>query len=297
MKASASIFLVAACLATMAGPASATAISSAAFGNVTITLYDLKPDDGIAPSISFLPYTHKFDGGAYIHGEAETGQTRTWDPGSELITYEKTGAWQSTSVRDSGQSGMASSAASVTGSASGLGFTALSVSGTAESGEGEYGRYYSYASVTNGPNLKRFVLSANTMVTFSVDASVSASATLGYTPGAREGELAYAKLRMYAGGVDARGNSLDGDLQEHLANVLYGDGWPAGGASNSWSGLMSASFSNLSDRSGQGEFYAEATVGGRSVPAAVPEPSSPAILLSGLGLMAALARRRRSHGN
>lgn len=296
MKHAARTALLTAFLAALAGPVCANAISTATFGNVTIKLVDLNPNDGIAPSISFLPYANRYEGGAYIYGEAETGQTRSWQPGSQLSTYEKNGSRQSTNVSDSVHVDMASSAASVTGSADGLGFTALSISGSAESEVGGYGRYQAFASVPVSPNSKRFILSANTMVSFSIDASLSASMTLGYTDGALEGEAAYALLMMYAGGVGADGSSLGGDLQEHSTNVYYLDnGGPPAGASESWSGTMTSSFSNLNNFSSLGEFYAAGTVGGHSVAlAAVPEPATSLTFLSGLGLMGALARRRRT---
>ena len=295
MKRAALQVLAAACLAALAGPVLADAYSTATFGNVTVTLVDLNPNDGIAPSISFLSNPTKFAGGSYVYGSTETGLPGGWEPGHELNQFEQTGAWQTTDVSGNAHVTYATASAAVKGAAGGVGFSALSASGHAQSGADNRGLYYAAASAPGAPASKFFVLSANTMVSFSVNAALSASMTLGYTPGALEGEGAAARLALYAGGLDATGASLPGDLEEHWASVLYESGAPMVGASDSWSGVMTASFSNLSNQSSKGEFYAEGLASGRSVVlAAVPEPATYGMLLGGLGLLGALARRRSS---
>ncbi len=295
MKIAALNVLAAACLAVFAGPALADAYSIATFGNVTVTLIDLDPNDGIAASISFLPNTTKFSGGAYIYGEAETGLVGGYDPGHQLGRYEKIGAWQSTNVSGATSTNLANSSASVTGSDSGVGFSGLSLAGAAHSTADEHSRFYAYAGVPNTHDNKGFILSANTMVSFSVNASISASTTIGYTPGALEGEAASAVLSLYAGGMGGDGTMID-DLQQHSVSVYYIDGDPLGGAADSWNGVMTASFSNLSNHASRGEFWADASIGGRSVITAVPEPETYGMLLGGLAMIGALARRRRNRG-
>jgi hypothetical protein len=292
MKLAALNALAAACLAVAAGPAFADAHGTATFGNVTVTLIDLDPNDGIAASISFLPNPTMYAGGAYIYGEAETGQTGGSDPGHQLGRYEKTGAWQTTNVKGSTKTDLASSSASVSGSASGVGFSGLSLSGTALSSTDDHSRFYAYAGVPASYENKGFILSANTMVTFSVNATLGVNTTLGYTPGALEGEAAAATLRLYAGAFGADPGAILDGTHEQSVSVHYFDGDLPGPASDSWSGVMSASFSNLSSQSGRGEFWADASISGRSVISAVPEPATYGMLLGGLGLIGAVARRR-----
>nr|WP_229259519.1 PEP-CTERM sorting domain-containing protein [Duganella aceris] len=296
MKLAALNALAVACLAAFASPAYADAYSTATFGNVTVTLIDLDPNDGVAASISFLPNPNKFAGGAYVYGEAETGQVGGYDPGHQLGRFDKSGAWQTTNVSGSTSTNLATSSASVTGAADGVGFSGLSLSGAAHSTSDQHSRFYAYAGVPNTHDNKGFTLSANTMVSFSVNTTMSASTTIGYTPGALEGEAASVLMSLYAGGLSPDGGSMVDDLQQHSVSVYYVDGDPLGGASDSWSGIMTASFSNLSNHSTQGEFFADASIGGRSVISAVPEPGTYGMLLGGLGLMGALARRRRNRG-
>ena len=124
--------LIAACLGIAAGPVFADANSSISIGNVTVTLIDLNQNDGIDASISFLPLEQKYQG-SKLRGLAQTGVLQGSEPGNEFNFYEKYGAWQSTNVSATVTNSQASLSASVTGSATGVGFTHASMAGASVS--------------------------------------------------------------------------------------------------------------------------------------------------------------------
>lgn len=286
--------VAAACMAVAATPALADAYSTATIGNVTVTLIDLDPNDGIAAGITFQPDPTKYYGGALVRGEANLGPNGSQDPGTQYKSFFNRGAWQDTDVSGGVEVGLATVSGSVAASATGVGFTGLTLEGSALSTAEQRSHIWAYASVPGNPfGHLDYVLTANTRVVFSFDVSLSASTTIGHVPGAPDSESASAMAGLYASGFAPDGTTLVEDLQERGVGVAYAEGDPYGGGSDSWSGVLSASFSNLSATSTQGEFWAYATISGDSVIAAVPEPSTWAMLLGGLGLVGAYARRRK----
>jgi hypothetical protein len=297
MKLSACNALAAACLAVAAGPVFADAYSTVTVGKVTVTLIDLDPNDGIAAGISFLPEPGKFHAGASISGVVQTGETFGSEPGNNGVNFAKASPWYGSGVSATGLTPMATVSASVTGSTNAPGFAGLDLSGSALSTVDQRGYFFGEAFVPGGPAMAggglSYVLSANTKVVFSVDAFLSVNTTLGYTAGALSGENATANMSLYTGGLAADGTLLE-DLQQRGVSVFYVDGTAPGAAEDSWSGVMSSSFSNLSNHSSNGLFWANANIRGESVISAVPEPSSYGMFLVGLGVIGSLARRRRN---
>lgn len=281
--------LAAACLAACAGPVLATAISTVSFGNLVITLTDLNPNDGIAPSMSF-----QGDGHAYVFGE-----TRSWGDSYEKHDFEAYAQKQqkgplSGSIRDSWSASNASLSAANTLA----GFTAMSAGGTAASGADAYGYFRSFASGA-APFLNGFTLSANTRVTFSVEAQMHVQTTIGYNLEADMGEIAAAHMAF---GV--QGYTFDGQEQHDLyerdlrAEFNVRDDGSIEGVNDSWSGLLSSSFTNATEYDATGVFEASVRAEGISAVTdglesemagkaggTVPEPASYALLLGGLGLL------------
>lgn len=279
---------VVACLAIASGPVLADAFSSLTVGHVTVTVIDLDPNDGISASIMFMPDPTKYMGGALVRGEALNYRDSINEPGAQYKSYFNRGAWPATDVSGVVQTDLATQTGSVTG-ASGVGFSAASLSGSALSGADQRSHFWGYASMPGNPSgLLDFTLSANTQVVFSLDASMSASTTIT-APWQGMSESASVMMMLYAGGLATDGVTLLEDVTQQGISV-------PGGASDSWHGVLSASFSNLGNVTTQGAFGANATIQGDSVLAAVPEPSTCGMMLAGLGLIGVLGRRRHLAG-
>jgi hypothetical protein len=278
--------LAAACLATAVGPVLATATSSATIGNLVITLTDLDTADGISPWITFtVPRFGGIECGSVGFGADNSEATQGFRFGvaeDRLYTASAHTDWS------------ASSGTVLTGKGIG-GFTTLSAQGVANSGLDSYGNYLAQTSASKDP-YSEFTLSPNTKLTFSVAAEVKAQTTIGYNLETDIGEQAKALAVLNVVGV-ADGVSQS-DNQQHIAAAAFDvrDDNTTIGVSDAWSGILTANFVNNGAGEATGILEVFTYVDGFSASSngvtPVPEPSTYAMLLGGLGLIGAAARRR-----
>jgi hypothetical protein len=278
--------VTAACLAAAVGPAFANASSSATFGNLVITLTDLNPNDGIAPSLSFQTYGHA----------SVLGQAYSWGDTSETHGFWHIAPQQQGTLSGAAHADGSVASASVVAADNVAGFTSMSASGMALSGIDAFGAYKSSATGQD-PYLNWFTLSANTMVTFSTKATLQAQTTIGYNLDADQGEFARAYALL---SVDAFTN----DGLEHVVTQERGvdasfnvrDDGSTEGVRDSWSGQMSISFSNDTASEATGDMQGIVAIEGVSASlngvSPVPEPATYAMLLGGLALLGCTTRRR-----
>jgi hypothetical protein len=279
--------LAAACLAIAVDPAFATASSSAAMGNLVITLTDLDLNDGISPWLSFTP--NSVSG---LHNEAkgwgDVYESYTRDdyasaPGKDgLLSRQIDTAWSTAS-------------GSVNTAANAAGYTAMAAQGAAMSGVDGYGKYFSQAY--NGNGVSEFKLSANTQVTFSVVADVKAQTSMGYNLDADMAEYGYGRVLFNVGGTVNGMWYNDAQERAALAEYYVNDDNTVSGVSDSWSGLLSVSFANTGSSTADAWLQGVALSEGQSAVwdgvTPVPEPETYAMMLGGLALIG-VARRRKA---
>jgi PEP-CTERM motif len=287
MKTLALHLLAVSVLAGMAQGAAASATSAGGIGPVTITLIDLDPDDGITPSIMFAPDAGGNSGGVV------SGELRSWTADEEAFREFRSQGFGLASSVDAGRATpMASAGGSITGQA-GAGFAALAAHGQAGSGAASRGSY----DVAAASAWVNFTLSANTAVRFSASGWARGTTSTGGDPETGWDEAGGALVGLHAAGADA-GGTLVWDDDERVATAGYtlDEAGNVHGEAQSWSGLLAVSFSNLTGASADGIFTADARAFGHSAVTAVPEPATGAMLLGGLGIVGAIARRRTQQG-
>ncbi|MDY0744374.1 PEP-CTERM sorting domain-containing protein [Paucibacter sp. R3-3] len=278
-------------LALTAGSALADSTASGTLGNVHITLTDLDPNDGITPSLSI-----NFGSQPYLNGAVGS-----YGPGFIQDGYAHLGKNASSTVTDSIQAPFASSSATMIGANTVAGIGSMTVAGSATSGTVGFGEFGALAANYTS---SQFVLSPNTAITITVDATLNVQTTLGYDPLTGNLEHASGHVLMFFDGTATDGSSLYTDAGQDLyVDAAMDSNGKITGAKQSWSGTLDISFANASSQSIVGNFYSELSVGGLSMavpsvgtdPAAtVPEPSTYALLLGGLGVVGGIARRRKT---
>lgn len=245
----------------------ANATANASASNFRYTLTDLTPDDGIAPSLSWIAspdygYAHLY--GIYrgsvlfpTRPEDDAPVTGEWADGGDAMSARIEGATR-------------------------LDRTALNASAT--SAGNQYIGFNTEALAQS--QIGAFVLSPGSAVSFMVDYEVNGLITdslLDYS-------FAGAEARMLGELYDAGG--IDGGIEQEEANTfalnLTTDGQVR-------SGTLSITLSNAADLYSEGTVRFDANAYAQAVinPPPIPEPSTYGMFLAGLALIPVLRRRMR----
>lgn len=259
------------------GNALADAYGSAQLSNFRISIYklDIEPGDTGKPSVTF---------GSSAGSLADiTGQESRWpasDPSPTVTTvtdsHAGTGEFGATSAHVG--TALAGGSSSVSGSLA-SGFTLAAASHAL----GDPASVNSaYADADLGSASFSFLLSADSVLVITATADISGSIT--GVPG-------------YEAGGGAVSVSLYGnDPSSQSSSVSFNAGVNSFGGSGLLHRNLTISFTNTTDTAIEGFFQASVSTSAFSqmdAAASVPEPSGAGLLLTGLGVLAALARHRR----
>jgi hypothetical protein len=265
----------------------ANSTASATLGPISVTVTDLDPFDGVTASFSFIPVVSSLaSASSYqnvpreVQGAFITGST-AWDP-----------------IFGASATSLVSAEASIKGS------TAWSPAGAVLTASGSsqnpasifpngYARYQAGVGMNDYGYRGTFVLSANTQVTFTASASVAGSAQSMTSTVNSDYAHAYVDFALFGVGASGIGEQ---DSTGSFSLSVYGNS-EGSLASFHQDSLLSISFLNQTSGILTGNARIGASVDGYSyAAAAVPEPESYVLLLTGLCLVSGAISRKKSNG-
>lgn len=289
--------------------AQAASLASASVSGLNFTLIDLDPNDGVTSSFSFMNTAGStaFTLSASDSSRAETESASSSRAGTFSFTRDQWLSLTNTSVQET----ISNEELSVSGAANGPG---TSFSGSATTGSSS--SYYYYDTSRN------LSLTANSLLLIDANYDLVAEASnpqaCGYYSyySCSSSEVATATVTSslsysYSGSaISASYNGTESrSLQSYASGAYtsyeyrydpygyyYGTVYvvvPATEQFKQESGTLRSVFSNSSDVTQSASFYLSASVAGQATTAAVPEPSTYALMLLGLGGIGLVASRQR----
>lgn len=254
------------CALLAAGPAMAGVAGTTRVGPLQVQVYDLRPDDGITASASFAQRGVEAGVTALALESFPLQQT-------QRILY---GPWQGTSV-DVATPHATAGASVWGGTASGPGGTTMQVGGTVADFAGSQGAFAGFnlqTDLLNQGSYLAFTMTPWSAISFLIP--VSAVLTTGH-----DGDFVDTSVELKLYEEDG-----ERDRWDRFTMSCGGPCQAEGGR------LLSVTIDNESDAVFSGRWTMTATMDAVGTVSAVPEPDGWAMLLSGLGAIAALVRRR-----
>lgn len=266
-----------------AGPAIA-AQASASLYDLTFTLIDLAPDDGVAPELVF---TRDFDWGMGTSGTARVSRTDGSGAQTDALDDYSQG-FSSAALLTPGEASAALEGASAKASSTSNSFAAQAVASPSPLSPDKLREATAQVHAIANNHPAGFLLSAHTSLLIQGRYSVEAS--LDAIGASQDRARAEVTLDISFGADDA-----SRQLVSLSRSVLVGR-TPGLSLEDSASGDFAFSFYNTGQTAWQGVFGSRVVHAEASIGSAVPEPSSAALGLCVLGTSGALLARRRKGG-